>query len=197
MKRRLGRGREDLFPRRRTGYRSGLDSEEAKMAHGPARALRPYLEDHLVGSEVGLRTARRLQRGAHGDLRAYAQELVTRIPQEEQVLRAVIVAAGRTVQPVELAARAFGTASSVGVWARRTVPESVPSILEDLEAMIVGVRGKRLVWDTMVRVAAADPSFDRWPFAELEAEAEEQERRLVEFRREVVSDLLGDPPAAR
>jgi hypothetical protein len=109
----------------------------------------------------------------------------------------VIVASGRTVQPVELAARAFGTASSVGVWAGRTLPESVPSILEDLEAMIVGVRGKQLVWDTMVRVAAADLGFDRWPFAELEAEADEQEHRLVEFRREVVSDLIGDPPAAR
>lgn len=166
------------------------------MAHGPARALRPYLEDHLVGSEVGLRTARRLQRGAHGDLRAYAQELVSRIPEEQRVLRAAIDAAGLTVQPVELAARAFGAASSLGVWARRTLPEPVPSTLEDLEAMIVGVRGKRLLWDTMVRVAAADPSFDRWPFAGLEAEAEEQERRLVEFRREAVSDLIGSSPAA-
>jgi hypothetical protein len=167
------------------------------MAHGErTRALRPYLEDHLVGSEVGLRTARRLQRAPHGDLRAYAQQLVTRIHEEQQVLRAAIAVAGRTVQPVELAARAVGAASSLGIWVRRTMPEPVPSVLEDLEAVIVGVRGKRLVWDTLIRVAAADPSFDRWPFAELEAEAEEQERRLVEFRREAVSGLLGGSSAA-
>ncbi len=144
-----------------------------------------------MGSDVGLRTARRLHRRADGDLRDYVQELVTRIPDEQHILREAIAATGRTVEPVALASRAFGAAASVGIWLRRALPEPVPSTLEDVEAMIIGVRGKRLVWETMVRVAAADPGFDRWPFARLAAEAEVQERRLVGFHHEVIRSLLG------
>lgn len=153
--------------------------------------LRAYLEDHLIGSEVGLRAARRLHRRVEGELHEYMQELVTRIPDERRILREVIVAAGRSVQPVAIASRAFGVATSLGVWVRRALPEPVPSILEDVEALIVGVRGKRLLWETMVRVAATDPGFDRWPFAQLASEAEVQERRLVGFHQNVVRSVFG------
>ncbi|HET6714405.1 MAG TPA: hypothetical protein VFI59_11940 [Actinomycetota bacterium] len=145
----------------------------------------------MIGSEVGLRTARRLHRHAEGELQDYIQELVTRISDEQRILREAIVAAGRTVEPVAIASRAFGAATSLGVWVRRALPEPVPSTLEDVEALIVGVRGKRLVWETMVQVAAADPGFDRWPFARLAAEAEVQERRLVGFHQHVVRSMLG------
>jgi len=168
-----------------------MASFEESLGVNRDRPLRAYLEDHLLGSEVGLRTARRLHRGTEGDLRDYVEELVTRIPDEQQILREAIVAAGRAVEPVALASRAFGAATSLGVWMRRALPEPVPSTLEDVEALIVGVRGKRLVWETMVRVATADPGFDRWPFARLAAEAEVQERRLVGFHQDAVRSMLG------
>ena len=168
-----------------------MGSTEGSLELNRDRPLRAYLEDHLVGSEVGLRTARRLHRRAEGELHDYMEELVTRISDEQRILREAIVAAGRWVEPVAIASRAFGVATSLGVWVRRALPEPVPSILEDVEAVIVGVRGKRLLWETMVQVAATDPGFDRWPFAQLASEAEAQERRLVGFHQKVVRSVLG------
>ena len=158
----------------------------------PGGPLRAYLADHLIGSDVGLRTARRLHRQAEGDLQDFTQDLITRIPEEQRVLREVMKAAGRAVEPVSVVAAAFGAATSLGVWVRRALPEPVPSTLEDVEALIVGVRGKRLLWETMSRIAAADPRFDRWPFTRLAAEAEAQERRLVQFHHDAVESLLRD-----
>lgn len=154
--------------------------------------LRAYLEDHLLGSAVGMRTAQRLLRRSEGDLHVYMQELVTRIADEQQILRETIEATGRTVEPVSVVARTVGAATSLGVWVRRALPEPVPSTLEDVEALIVGVRGKRLVWETLIRVAETDPGFDHWPFTQLAADAEAQEHRLAELHRVAVGSVLRD-----
>ncbi|HJR97399.1 MAG TPA: hypothetical protein VJ979_05785 [Actinomycetota bacterium] len=154
------------------------------------RALRAYLEDHLVGSEAGLRAARRLQRRSQGGLRDAADELVSHIPAEQQILREVMSAAGRRPQPVRIASHAAGAASSIAIWVRRNLPEPVPSALEDLEALIVGVRGKHLLWRTLAQVAAADDTFQRWPFDRLASDALDQERALVGFHDRSAASML-------
>jgi hypothetical protein len=151
--------------------------------------LRAYLEDHLIGSEAGLRTARRLHRRATGELRDFAGELIDRIPDEQRVLRDVMHAAGRRPAPATIASRGVGAASSAALWFRRALPESVPAVLEDLEAMIVGVRGKHLLWRTMIAIAAIDEAYERWPFERLAADALEQERTLLGFHERAVRSL--------
>jgi hypothetical protein len=146
-----------------------------------------YLEDHLAGSEAGLSIARRLRRRHAGsEVGASMEDLIDDIGSDQQVLRETIAVLRGSVAAPSVLSRAVGAATSVAAWVRRSLPQRVPSLLEDLEALAIGVWGKRLLWGALARQATVDPRLEGFPFEVLAARAEEQERLLLRLRDEAL-----------
>jgi len=150
------------------------------------RTFASYLEDHLAGSEPGLTIARRLRRAHLGnELGAAMLRLEVQIEDEQQVLRTAIVRLGGTVSGPGLIGQVLGLAAGLATTARRVVlPEPVPSLLEDLEALAVGVWGKRLLWGALARRAMEDPRLADIEIEELVEQAESQELEILRLRDE-------------
>jgi hypothetical protein len=168
------------------------------------RRLATYLGDHLAGSAGGLTTARRLadalRDGPHGSA---LERLVSELRGERAFLRRVC---DRLGVHTPLVRQAVGVVGALGLRLRDQLPLlGAPTPLEQLEALAVGVWGKRLLWGTLGRLAEADErladladDLDR-----LAAQAERQERDLLAVRDDVVAaELLpaaagGEPGSCR
>jgi hypothetical protein len=153
-----------------------------------------YLEDHLVGSEAALTVARRLRRRhAHEEIGDVMETIVPAIEREQQVVRDVISFLRPTAERVSVSGL-IGTvaagATTVLTVLRRSLPEPVPSVLEDLESLAIGVWGKRLLWGALMRMALADPRVEELDPEGLAREAEEQERLLLRLRDDELDRLL-------
>jgi hypothetical protein len=148
------------------------------------RALASYLEDHLVGSGAGLTVVRRLRRAHDGDeVGAVMDRLEAEIEEERRALRTVIAVLGGSASAPGLVGHILGLAAGLATAARRVVlPEPVPSLLEDLESLAVGVWGKRLMWGALARQAMEDPRLADIEIERLVAQAEAQELEILRLR---------------
>ena len=155
------------------------------------RALSRYLQSHLAGSDAGLAIASRLAaRHAGAELGAAMERLAGEIRSEQGIVRAAIARLPTRPEPVK---RVLGMVAAAGRFAGSLpfVPE--PSVIEDLEALAVGVWGKRLLWGAMTRVAASEGGFDDIDLGELAASAEDQEREILRLRQDALDGYLALP----
>ena len=67
---------------------------------------------------------------------------------------------------------------------------SPPSRMEDLEALAVGIWGKRLLWGTVARLALHDDRFGGLDVATLARRAEEQEKTVLRLRDDAAESEL-------
>jgi hypothetical protein len=155
------------------------------------RIFASYLEDHLVGSGAGLTVARRLRRGhPGGELGAAMLRLEVQIEDEQRALRTAIERLGGAASGPGLVGRVMGLAAGVVTTARRVVlPEPVPSLLEDLESLAVGVWGKRLLWGALARRAMEDPRLADIEIERLVEQAEAQELEILRLRDDVLQPV--------
>lgn len=150
--------------------------------------LRRYLEDHVAGADVGLTIATRLEREHPG---TEAATVMMRMSRDIRLERELVVDALRRLDaPMDPVRRAMGIVGSLGRRAASLPFVPGPSLLEDLEALAVGVWGKRLLWGALARVQESEGGFDGIDFDELSASAEEQERELLKLRQQAVVDVL-------
>ncbi len=148
------------------------------------RTFAAYLEDHLVGSGAGLTVARRLRRAHPGDeIGAAMLRLEVQIEDEQRALRTAIVRLGGSASGPGLIGQVMGLAAGLATAARRVViPEPVPSLLEDLESLAVGVWGKRLLWGALARRAMEDARLADIEVEVLVEQAEAQEFEILRLR---------------
>lgn len=153
-------------------------------------ALAVYLRGHVAGSHGAEAIARRLQeRSDDPGLRDFLGTFVEDVTHErdlvEELLGVVEGSAGlirRGVSAVADAATRLGGSIS---------HELSPGPAADLEALAIGVWGKRLLWGALATLAEVDPRLVRFPVASLTERATDHERMLLRFRREtLVSTLL-------
>lgn len=150
--------------------------------------LRRYLEDHVAGADVGLRIASRLEHDYPGTQVAV---VMTRMSGDIRTERAIVVdALGRLDASPDPVRRAMGLVGSLGRLAGSLPFVPGPSLLEDLEALAVGVWGKRLLWGALGRVQESEGGFDGIDLDALASAAEEQEKELLELRQEAIVEVL-------
>jgi hypothetical protein len=146
-----------------------------------------YLDDHLAGSEAGLSAVRRLRRYEH--LSEAMTEFETKILEEQDILRGAIESLGGTIPP-GVVTRAIGLSSSVVIWARNLlIPQPAPMLVEDLEALAVGIWGKRLLWGAIARRAGVDPRLADVPVERLAESAEQQEIEVLRLRDDAIAPV--------
>jgi hypothetical protein len=158
------------------------------------REFHRYLQSHAAGSAVALAVADRLA-GKHAgtETGTVMQALADDIRSEQQIVRDALE---RLPIQADLLRRAFGVLGAAGRLAGSLplVPE--PSLVEDLEALAVGVWGKRLLWGALARVAESEGGFDGVDLDALAAKAEDQEREILRLRQDALADvfdLVGHP----
>ena len=158
------------------------------------RALGTYLNDHLAGAEIGLRTAERLAPQLGGEAERFLKGMCKAIEEERDLLRDLLDRLGSSDS---LLKRSVGVAGGILGAMRDAIPVGdAPTVLEDVELLAIGVWGKRLLWGTLARVAAHDDRFANISADWLAARAEAQERTLLGIRAdEIVRTLELDQPA--
>jgi hypothetical protein len=150
--------------------------------------LRRYLEDHLSGADVGLRIASRLEQQHPGTQIAVVMGRMSRdIRSEREIVRGAL---RRLDVPADPVRRAIGLVGSLGRLAGSLPFMPEPSLLEDLEALAVGVWGKRLLWGALDRIHESEGGFDGIDLDELASSAEEQEKQLLALRQEAIVEVL-------
>ena len=140
-----------------------------------------YLNDHLGASEGALRITERLvEQHGEDEIGTSMRTLQTEIEEGQAAIRTALdlVDEGESVLT-----RSVGAMSGMLMWLRDAAPiGSAPTLLEDLEALAIGVWGQRLLWGTVARATTFDPRLAVLDADRLADQAEAAERELLRLR---------------
>lgn len=158
-----------------------------------AKGFAGYLNDHLAGSEAALKVTDRLI-GQHGDdeIGSFMRRFRDELEEERAAIRSALDLLDRDES---MLARSVGIVGGLLTWVRDATPiGSAPPLLEELEALAIGVWGKRLLWGTVGRATAYDARFAALDADRLAEQAEAQERELLRLRADEIDRglKLGD-----
>jgi hypothetical protein len=153
------------------------------------RAFATYLRDHLAGAD----TAIQMVQGLSGTYReapegALFESLYEQFCEDRGVVEAILAELGYSSRSAtRLAGQATGSAL-------RTVaggPTGGLSLFRTLEALAIGVQGKRCLWRAAQALGSLPHPPGRRSFAELEADAVRQWEAIERHRRSLVSLTFG------
>ncbi|MFF1343105.1 hypothetical protein ACFVYT_35490 [Streptomyces sp. NPDC058290] len=158
-------------------------------AHDDAQYLLGlYLNDHLAGSSAGVELLNRAAKSHHGrpfgpQLERLAREVVQDRESLKEIMRSLDVSERRSRAALGWLGEKAGRLKLNG----RLFSRSPLSDVLELEAMRLGVQGKRSCWLTLRTLAENDDRIDTAQLARLLARAEEQGEALEELRMRCAS----------
>ena len=167
-----------------TAYRAWPARREATGASRQRQALVIYLRDHLSGSDVALRVVHRLcstQRGSADE--ALFRYLLKEFEEDRAVLRTVLAHLGASERSIK---RAAGVASGSVLSLTAGGEPGDLSLFRTLEALAIGVQGKRCMWRALQNLRAVPATIHGATFADMEAKAVRQWDEIEKRRRALV-----------
>lgn len=146
-----------------------------------------YLNDHLAGATLGVELVKRCRRSNEGEpLGVFLGELQEEVEEERALVEDLLRRLGRRPDPVKQAgawlAEKAGRLKLNG--ALRSY--SPLSRVEELEGLLLGVRGKRALWTSLQAVREAGGPFEGVDFEALARRADRQLERIEAHRREAL-----------
>src|ERR1043166_10083043 len=160
------------------------------MAH---ERLATYLNDHLAGSVVALELLDHLK-GAYSEetLRGFFRELRADITADrdnlEAIMKALNIDQSRTRK-----ASAWLTEKITELKLRFDDPKAGALLLfESLEALSLGIEGKRSLWITLAATSETTPALRIADYDRLQQRAQEQRDRVEALRIETARTALTD-----
>ena len=145
--------------------------------------LRVYLNDHLAGAKAGLQLAEDcLARNPTGSLGVFLSELVIDIKEDDAMLKNLYARVHSTENVAKKATSWLLSKLSrmklEGVFSQYTDL----SRLEELEGLMLGVRGKLALWTALEAACGLDERFSDVDFRQLQQRARRQHDQLEEHR---------------
>ena len=153
------------------------------------RLLAIYLNDHLAGATIGrerCRHARERNRG--GELGAFLDRLLREIEEDRATLRRVMERVAAAESPVKVAV-AVAVERASRLKPNGGLGSSPLTRLLELEALSLGVEGKRLLWIALGELG--DARLAEFDFAALAERAREQRDGLERQRLAAARTVLG------
>ncbi|QAT86584.1 hypothetical protein EJ065_5046 [Corallococcus coralloides] len=152
-----------------------------------------YLNDHLLGSTVGVDLAKRTERENRSNpVGQYLSTLIPLMEQDRATLLAVMSAVDARVDPLKVGGawltEKFSRLKLNGSWLRY----SPLSRLVELEGLCVGSHGRVSMWRSLAKVAAKEPRLARFDFAFLAERAEGQLETLQMLRLRATEAAFSD-----
>jgi hypothetical protein len=141
-----------------------------------------YLNDHLAGSIAGVEIARRCAQDTDDqELKQALRRMMGEIDEDRLALTSIMAAMNVTPS---IKKQALATVSAWISWATASAGLGDQEVrrLRDLEALCVGVWGKRLLWGALARLPADQGTVASSVLDRLARRAEDQEKRLVALR---------------
>jgi hypothetical protein len=151
------------------------------------QALIAYLRDHLTGSDVAIRVVHRLRLTHHGTDGMLFHRLFKEFEEDRSVVHALLARLGASGRSLK---RAAGVASGTVLMVAAGGAAGDLSLLRALEALAIGVQGKRCMWRALHNLSPVPFTFDGLNFVELEAKAVRQWEAIEERRRALVAQTF-------
>ena len=147
------------------------------------KLLRIYLNDHLAGSVGAIGQAEHcLAHNRESELGAFLERLLKEIEEDQAVLKDLIGRIGGAENPLKK------TAAWVSEKVQRIKPSgevigySDLNRLEELETLLLGIAGKRALWDLLDAISASDDRLRAVDFRALAQRAQRQRDEVEAFR---------------
>jgi hypothetical protein len=179
--------------RRRPNART-LKDDGGKRDWPERQALIAYLRDHLSGSDMAIRVVHRLSSTHQGtEDGALFRRLSEELEEDRSVVRLLLTRLGASGRSMK---RAAGYASGALLSVTAGGAPGDLSLLRTLEALAVGVQGKRCLWRALQNLRTLS-TIQGMNFVELEAKAVRQWEAIEERRRALVTRTFSatDPRA--
>ena len=153
------------------------------------KALATYLRDHLTGADTAIQIVQGLSNAYRGDPEgALFESLYQQFREDRGVVEGILAELGYTSRSVKrLAGRATG--SALGIVAGGAPGDL--SLFRTLEALAIGVQGKRCLWRAAQALVALPHPPGRRSFVELEADAVRQWEAIERHRWSLVPRTFG------
>jgi hypothetical protein len=169
-------------------------ARRSKPRHGyhqgdKRRALATYMRDHLAGADTAIQLVQRLSDAYRGVPEgALFESLYEQFREDRGVVEGLLAELGYTSRSAKrLAGQATGSAL-------RAVAGGAPgdlSLFRTLEALAIGVQGKRCLWRAAQAIVALPHPPGRRSFVELEADAVRQWETIERDRWTLVPRTFG------
>lgn len=156
--------------------------------------LATYLQAHEAGSRAGEGVAKRLL--GRDDVDQAAKVFLRTFIVEIRVERAHVTSLLERLERDEsLIHRGFQAAAMLADMASRVAASASPRPFADLEALAIGVWGKRLLWGALIELSDVDQRIAELPLDELTEQAERQEVELLRLRSDAIASSLTVRPS--
>lgn len=154
--------------------------------------LATYLQDHSAGSVAGVQLAERIvEDNQDNPIGTAFSPLVGKIKQDQQVLEEIISRLDAS-QPSVKNGFAWIAEKLLGLkFASFDEPQSDLARLEQLEAMMLGVRGKQALWEMLAEIAPQDERLAGYDFPGLAKSAQQQVATIESLRLQVGRRMMG------
>jgi hypothetical protein len=147
-----------------------------------------YLNDHLAGSVVGSRLARRIAQNNEGnDYGSEAARLAEEIEQDKEALESLMDRLGVRKKRARLAIAAVGETLGRLKPNGRLIGYSPLSRVIELEGLTIGITGKLLLWQSL---KATGEQIDGIDADQLILRAERQRDRAAELRLQAAREAF-------
>jgi hypothetical protein len=154
-----------------------------------ANHLGTYLNDHFAGSVAALELFKRLKSANAGTPRGEVfADLLQEIEQDQIALRDLLKELDFRVSPIRKAATWLAEKFVLKLLAKN--PGDKLARLEQMEALALGIQGKRALWLALNAVAAQAPLFESVDLMRLVQRAKEQHECVESIRLDAARDAL-------
>jgi len=146
--------------------------------------LRIYLRDHLAGSVAAEELAKRIRGSNPGtEIDAYLGTFLEQLRDEQQTVASLLRRIEGSPSLVKTAAAWAGEKAARVKLNGRIFGYSALSRLEELEALLMGIRGKQALWEALREVSLRHPLVDADELTRLARTAEQQQDAVEGLRR--------------
>lgn len=147
-------------------------------------ALGIYLREHIAASHAAEDLSGRLIDGSEDP---QVDEFLRRFVEEIQEERAHVAGLLESIEDDRgVVRKGIDVATGIAGKAERLVNLAPPGQVAELEALAIGIWGKRLLWGTVKKLAEIDERFSAVPTDALIDRAEQQEREMLRLRQEAI-----------
>ncbi|HLT46033.1 MAG TPA: hypothetical protein VK002_02290 [Rubricoccaceae bacterium] len=151
--------------------------------------LHAYLEDHLTGALKATALLRDARGRWDGGTDAFFEALLSEIEADRGALEDVLARVG--AEPSRLKNAAAAAAEKALALRHRLIDERL-ALVEMLEALLLGVRGKRALWVVLEDLARTNGRLSDVDFGALGRRAEDQLERIEQRRRAAARAAFAD-----
>ena len=167
------------------------------LAQNTIQGLKPltdplsiYLNDHLAGATAGLELFRRAASGASPRHRQTLARLTSEVDQDRESLIDIMTALEIPVRHYKVAVGWLGEKVGRAKPNGRLVGRSPLSSLLEVEALVLGVRGKAAGWQALRAVVKQDDRLSQTRLDELIVRAGRQSDELEQLRQEIATEVF-------